>query len=98
MTQFKTFADLVFEDWGARRNQLPCPIDAKQAILNFDNGYGVSVLFGDCFYSNGIDTYELAVLRKGRLCYKTPVTDDVLGHITKEQVTEAMIQLQKLPK
>lgn len=98
MTQFKTFADLVFEDWGARHNQRPCPIGGKQAILNFDNGYGVSVLLGDYFYSNGIDTYELAVLYKGSLCYTTPVTDDVLGYITKEQVTEAMIQLQKLPK
>lgn len=53
----KTFKNLVFESHGSGFGQ--------QAILEFDNGYGVSVLFGDKFYSNGIDTYELAVLKDG---------------------------------
>ena len=72
----KTFEDLNFypHRWA---------IGAEHAVLEFDNGYGCSVLIEIDFYSNGIDTYELGVLRDGLLCYDTPITDDVLGHLTK---------------
>ena len=66
------------------------------AQLNFDNGYGISVLFGTAFYSNGIDNYEVAVLKDGVLNYETSITHDVLGYQTKEQVTEVMKKLQDL--
>ena len=33
-------------------------LDAKQAVITFDNGITLSVIFGKCFYSNSIDTYE----------------------------------------
>lgn len=102
MTHFKTFDDLVFEPWASRHEVTPLSfsglLDAEQATMKFPNGYGVSVLFGEAFYSNGIDTYELAVLHNGYLDYTTEVTDDVLAYITKEEVTAAMITLQKLPK
>ena len=99
MRNFKTFDDLVFEDWWkSRKHYGRHYFEGKQARMDFDNGYGVSVLFGDHFYSNGIDTYELAVLYGGRLYYNTPVTNDVLGYITKDQVTAAMIEIQKLTK
>lgn len=86
----KTFKDLVFKSNGTGLGQ--------QAVLEFDNGYGVSVLFGNKFYSNGIDTYELAVLKDGFLCYDTPITDDVLGYLTKGKITKVMEKIQKLPK
>ena len=86
----KTFKDLVFESHGTGLG--------SQAVLEFDNGYGVSVLLGDLFYSNGIDTYELAVLKDGFLCYDTPITDDVLGYLTKGKITKVMEKIQKLPK
>lgn len=79
----KTFEDLEFKPHS-------CEIDGQQAVLNFDNGYGCSVLIGKDFYSNGIDTYELAVLHDDLLCYDTPITDDVLGHLTKKEVTIVM--------
>lgn len=81
----KTFNDLKFEPWFG---------GIKHAVLNFDNDYGVSVLFGKGCYSNGIDTYELAVLRYGFTCYDTEITDDILGYITKEEVTDVMLKLQ----
>ena len=84
----KTFEDLKFK---------PC-YTGFQAIMEFNNGYGVSVLFGNMAYSNGIDTYELAVLENGYLCYDTPITDDVLGYITEEEVSKVMEKVQKLPK
>lgn len=90
----KSFKDLIFKPhpYSKIYEQI-----GKQAIMNFENGYGVSVLLGDMFYSNGIDTYELAVLKNGHLCYDTPITDDVLGHKSKEQISEIMRLVQELP-
>lgn len=83
----KTFEDLKFNahqtGYGTR------------AYIDFENGYGVSVVFGRRWYSNGVDTYELAVMKNGGLCYSTPITDDVLAYLTEEKVTKAMIEVQK---
>lgn len=86
----KTFEDLVFEPWlfGGHAH----------ARMDFENGYGVSVVFGEKFYSNGIDTYELAVMFEGERTYNTPITDDVLAYITADEVTATMEAVQKLPK
>ena len=92
----KTFQDLVFERHTVAIDTLPDYKDAKQAVLDFDNGYGISVIIGRCFYSNGIDTYGVAVMKEGNICYSTPITDDVIGRLTTEQVTEVMKQIQEL--
>ena len=93
----KTFKDLEFREHELRRF---AEKGAKHARMFFPNGYGVSVLFGAHFYSNGIDTYELAVIRKCgddySMAYDTPITNDVLAHLTEDEVTEAMIKVQKL--
>lgn len=70
---------------------------SKQAKMNFENGYGVSVLLGSMFYSNGIDTYEVGILKNGSLCYDTPITNDVIGYITADEVNEIMRKIQELP-
>ncbi len=36
--------------------------NAVQTILTLDNGVSVSVICGDLFYSNGVDTYEAMVV------------------------------------
>lgn len=95
----KTFKDLEFKPHHLRRLAKE---GMKQAIMFFPNGYGVSVLYGWRFYSNGVDTYELAVLRQcenGKdylVDCDTPITEDVLSYITEDEVTEAMIKVQKL--
>lgn len=61
--------------------------------LDFDNGYGISVIKGKFTYSNA-KTYEVAVIKGENLCYTTPITDDVLGYQTPEQITEIMKELQ----
>ena len=71
---------------------------AKQAVMKFDNGYSVSVVCGACFYSNGIDTYEVAVMHNGCICYDTPITSNVIPYQTAEEVTEIMREIQELPK
>lgn len=71
--------------------------ESKQATMYFGNGYGISVLFGSMFYSNGIDTYEVGILKDGALCYDTPITNDVIGYVTADEVTDIMRKIQELP-
>lgn len=96
----KIFKDLEFKIRNKSWERNEEDITNKQALMFFPNGYGVSVLLGKRFYSNGINTYELAVLRGNedlhKLDYTTHVTDDVLGYITEDEVTQAMIEVQRL--
>jgi hypothetical protein len=63
----------------------------------FENGYGASVVKGPNTYGGEDGLYELAVLDKdGKLCYETPVTDDVEGYLTENEVTKLMEQIQNL--
>ena len=84
----KKFEDLVFKDH-------PNFDRAQQALLEFDNGYGVSVLLGARFYSNGRDTYEVAVMYDDAVTY--PMEHDVIGHLTADEVTAYMEKVQDLP-
>lgn len=69
---------------------------AKIAKMNFKNGYGVSVLCGSDYYSNGVDTHEVAVLKNGVLCYDTHITNDVLPNKRIEEVNNIMQKIQAL--
>lgn len=53
---YKTFEDLQFGPHYILE-------EGQHAKIMFENGYGVSVVFGDVFYSNGIDTYEVAIIK-----------------------------------
>ena len=83
----KTFKDLYFE---AR-------VNGTQATLNFDNGYGVSVITGPFAYCDK-GTYELAALKGDALYYSELTNDDVLGYLSPDEITEIMVKLQELPK
>lgn len=105
--KFKTFKDLVFEPHPSAINAMrlyprqhdrdpytQAMCEAAQAHMDFPNGYGISVLFGVQFYSNGRDTYEVSVSYKGSLVCYFP-EDSVRGWQTKEEVTKLMIEIQK---
>ncbi|HVJ71635.1 MAG TPA: hypothetical protein VM531_09045 [Sphingomicrobium sp.] len=84
-----TFNDLKFESLAGM---------GEQAQVTFPNGYGASVVRGRYTYGGSAGLYELAVRGPdGRLDYTTPVTDDVLGHLTPAAVTEALGQIAALP-
>lgn len=89
----KTFKDLEFK--GHLMSQYYGG-GLKQAVMHFANNYGVSVLLGNEFYSNGVDTYEVAILYKNEITYNTEITNDVLGYVTKEEVSEIMKKIQLL--
>lgn len=84
-----TFDDLA---WKIHR------LSGKVSTLFFDNGYGVSVVCSKYSYGGSEGLFELAVLFNGELCYDTPVTSDVLGYLTPEQVTVHMQQVEALPR
>ena len=86
----KTFDDLKFNPF----------YDGVQAKVFFNNGFGASVIKHGSSYGSNEGLYELAVLsgdaENWGLCYTTPITDDVLGHLTEEDVTENLIKIQRL--
>lgn len=100
---YKTFADLDFHPWTDGRKLLSSDtrlvLDLMTARLDFPNGYGVSVLLGKYFNSNGVDTYDLAVMRDNQVVFPSEVCPDgdVLGYLTADEVTEAMRKIQDLP-
>ena len=76
-----------------------------QSVMEFENDYGVSVVCGSSYYctprenlyaASMYETYEVAVLKDGDLCYDTPITGDVLGYLTPEEVSSVMGQVQNL--
>jgi hypothetical protein len=84
----KTFNDLKFKDHS---------MGGVYSTMMFDNGYGVSVVKTPHSYGGSRGMYELAVLGPdGDLTYDTPVTNDVLGYLSENEVTNAMIEVQKI--
>ena len=62
----------------------PVETTSRQRRYAFPNGYGASVINDG--YGSELGHFELAVLKDGHLTYETPVTDDVLGWLTAEEV------------
>jgi hypothetical protein len=84
----KTFNDLDFQ---------PMQFEVGiQARIFFDNGYGASVVQSPYSYGGNQDLYELAVIKDNDICYNTPITDDVIGYLTEDEVTKYLSQIQNL--
>lgn len=85
----KTFKDLEFKPHAMG--------EGVASRLSFDNGYGVSVVRTSWTYGGKEGLYELAVLDSdGSLTYSTPVTNDVIGYLSEDEVSDIMEQVQKL--
>lgn len=86
-----TFEDLNFE-------LISDPyMNGKRCRMMFENGYGISVVSHTFSYGGKQGLYEIAVLDSdGELTYETPVTSDVIGYLTPEEVTEIMEKIQNL--
>ena len=72
-------------------------VDGYQLVYKFDNGYGASVVKHDFSYGGKKGLYELAVLdNEGALCYNTPITEDVVGHLTMGEVDKLLVEISHL--
>lgn len=87
-----TFEDLKFEKHSGG--------SGVRAVHDFPNGYRASVVGGPIFfYGDGVNTFELAVMRPGEgVVYDTPITSNVLENLSKAEVTAALVQIEALPK
>lgn len=78
-----------------------------QHLYRFPNGYGASVVSHYFSYGHEEGLWELAVIHwpdpenqhiyNFDLTYETPVTGDVVGRLTPEDVTELLTQIEALP-
>lgn len=72
-----------------------------QQVHKFENGYGASVVKHSFSYGGDRGLYELAVLSfyeglEYELDYSTEITDDVIGHLTMEDVSELLVRIEAL--
>jgi len=75
----------------------PHPLGGIQRIFKFANGYGASVVCNFGTYGGKEGKFELAVLNKnGCLTYDTPITSDVIGYLTEEEVQTILKQIDEL--
>lgn len=89
---------MTFEELEFRPHELG---DGVWSATFFPNGYGASVI--RCNRSIGWpDLYELAVMRgagvgRCKIDCTTPITDDVIGYLTPQGVTQLLHQIEALP-
>lgn len=80
----KTFDDLVFKPHGNHWN-----VGAVQAVMEFPNGHCISVVGGgQGLYGDGVNTFEVWASWQ----------EDVQGYLTKDEVTEVMLETQSKSK
>jgi len=88
------------------------PKEGVYRRYQFPNGFGLSVVrfklpfrgiipgiveneYGS--YTNNEKEWECAVTYEGHLCYDTPITSDVLGYQTEDDVEKVLQELAKYP-
>lgn len=76
-----------------------------QRLYRFANGYGASVVQFLHSYGGIEGLWELAVVEfsgeaitRFRLTYDTPITDDVLGRLTDDDVDRLLGEIEALPQ
>ena len=72
-----------------------------QKIYRFKNNFGASVVKHSYSYGGEKDLWELAVIEWNgpywSLCYSMPITDDVEGYLTDDEVEKILGRIQSLP-
>ena len=74
-----------------------------QKIYRFDNGFGASVIKSQFSYGGDENMWELAVIAfnsddptEFELTYETPITNDVIGNLSDEEVEEKLTEIKSL--
>jgi hypothetical protein len=67
--------------------------------VRFANGYGASIIRHRGSYGGDDGLFEVAVLgQDGELTFTTPITSDVIGYLSPEEVREVLLRIIALPK
>lgn len=65
--------------------------------FEFPNGYGASVVKNRFSYGGKKGLWELAILDKhGNICYDTPISDDVIGYLKEEEISNLLYKIHDL--
>lgn len=82
----------------------PHPAGGQQGSIRFPNGYGASIVRTPSSYGGDEGLWELAVVIftgespwSFQLTHETPITSDVLGWLTEEEVIETLRRIDALP-
>lgn len=90
-----------FEDYLVRRTETK-DMGGVQYLFRFNNYYGASVIKNRYSYGSDKDLWELAVVnfRDGNdkyvIDYYTPITNDIKGYLTDEEVVECLNKIKDL--
>ena len=87
-TGAKEIRDAYPDRWEKLEPVMGMQIGAIYAYVVFPNKRSISVIFGECFYSDGKTTYE---------CMES-YTQEPEGYCTPEQVTKLMANIQAKPE
>lgn len=71
--------------------------DGERILFEFENGYGASMIRHSGSYGGNQGKWEIAVLRDGAICYDTPITDDVIGHLDDPEADAILEKIAALP-
>lgn len=72
------------------------PNDGVQHVYAFPNGYGASVIKTDYSYGGKNGLWEIAVLKDEEICYTSGITDDVIGHLSWDNVEDYLLEIKSL--
>lgn len=91
--KYVTFDDLNF------REKYPAQPDlymssCEQARIDFENGWGVSVLRGDSY--TGGAAFEIAVMKNGEISYESEITNDVKRFDSISELNDCLRDIQNL--
>lgn len=68
--------------------------------FRFENGFGASVVKGEFTYGGTNDLFELGVIKfngnNSFWVYDTPLTEDVIGWLTNDEVLELLERIKNL--
>jgi hypothetical protein len=88
------FDTTVFEELNFQQHPLGI---GKQCIVMFPNGYSASIVQGPHTYGGSNGLYEIAIFgTDGEITYDTPITNDVLGHLSEQEVEKTLTDIKNL--
>lgn len=73
--------------------------NSMEHTYEFSNGYGAIVIQDDKAIKGHEDgLYRLGILKRGELCYRIPISCNVVEDLSADEVAERLNRIEKIPK